>query len=513
MNYLFIIMHDIGRRYGCYGNSQIVTPNIDKLAEESVRFNNHYCQFPLCGPSRANIFSGLRPLFTERFDNEAFFPKFREALKKQRGMDLKTLPELFKENGYETFGAGLVFHDVDDPLSWSKGFFRPELPKLPEGLPKSMRVFNENSPNPWVNRDSFDLITIRMENLKKMGIPDEEIFTPSGLRKVKGPPVESGEVDDSIYFDGQTTERIVRYIREVNEQRPFFIAAGFTAAHLPWNSPSKYWDLYDRESLERPENREPPLGTTDWAMGDSEPAQYYTQHGYEKPWLANREQSLELMHGYYAAISYIDTMVGRLIDALKEKGLYDDTAIILVSDHGFHTAEHGYWGKHNLWDKSLEVPLLIRVPTSANISENINVVPGPRSNGLTEHVDIFPTLCDMAGIEPPGYLQGNSLLPLMKEPQASGQGGKEAVFSHRKHQWHDRIKAYSVAHSVRAEEYRYSVYLDNKENIIYEELFDYKNDPFESRNLARDSSYRIKCIQLRNLIDKKLKEDREKWQY
>ncbi len=506
MNYLFIIAHDIGRRYGYYGNSQIVTPNIDKLAEESVQFNNHYCQFPLCGPSRANIFSGLRPLFTRRFDNEAFFPKFRERLRKEGDSDFKTLPEIFKENGYETFGAGLVFHDVDDPPSWSKGFFRPELPRLPEGIPESMQIFNENSPNPWVNRDSFVLITKRIENLKKLRISEEEIFTPSGLRKVKGPAVERGEVDDSVYFDGQTTERVIRYIGELSKEKPFFIALGFTAAHLPWNSPQKYWDLYDRESLKLPENQKPPAGTTDWAMGDSEPAQYYTQHGYEKPWLANREQSLELMHGYYAAISYIDTMVGRLIKVLKEKGLYDNTAIILVSDHGFHTAEHGYWGKHNLWDKSLQVPLLIRVPSSANI----NVVPGPRTNGLTEHVDIFPTLCDIAGIDPPTYLQGKSLLPLIKNPKTPG---KEAVFSHRKHQWHDRIKAYSIAHSVRTEDYRYSVYLDSRENVIYEELFDYRNDPFESRNLARELSYRDRCRELKNLIDKKIEEDREAWQY
>ncbi len=495
MNYLFIITHDIGRRYGCYGNSEIKTPNIDRLAKESVQFNNHFCQFPLCGPSRANIFSGIRPLSTLRFDNEPFFPNFR----KKMGSPFKTLPQIFREKGYNTFGAGLVFHDVDDPPSWSDPFRKPELPK---NVPAGMQVFNENSPNPWVNIESFELIKKRIENLKSRGAGEEEIFTPGGLRKVKGPAVERGNVDDDVYFDGQTTEKVLRYIGSYNNTKPFFVAAGYTAGHLPWNSPAKYWDLYDRKSLTLPVNGEPPKDSPEWAMGDSEPAQYYTQHGYEELWRADREQSMELMHGYYASISYIDAMVGKLIFMLKSKRLYESTAVILVSDHGFHTAEHGYWGKHNLWDKSLQVPLLIRLPGSSSVKESINAVPGIREKGLTEHVDIFPTLCDIAGIPFPAYLQGQSLLPLIKDPEAAG---KKAVFSHRKHQWHDRIKAYSIAHSVRTEKYRYTEYPDKDGKALYKELFNYGKDPLESENLAFEVKYRDICKELENLIDEKLK--------
>ncbi len=504
-NVLFIITHDIGKRYGCYGNRYIKTPAIDRLAKDSVKFNNHFCHFPLCGPSRANIFTGLRPLKTKRFTNDPFFPVFREE------HNIPTLPEVFKNSGYCTFGAGLVFHDVNDPPSWSEGFWRPELPKR---VPGDMIIHNEESPNPWVNPDSFALIRERIDNLKRLGYTEKQIFTREGIRKVKGPPVEAGDVDDNVYFDGQTTERAINFLREWSVsngllsndsignggRKPFFLAVGYTAGHLPWNSPRKYWGLYNREELELPWNGEAPSGTEPWAMGDSEPAQYYTQHGYEKPWMASREQSLELMHGYYAAISYIDAMIGRLINALKELGIYNNTLIVFTSDHGFHTGEHGYWGKHNLWDTSLRVPLIVKLPRE----DTRGGYTGGEINQLTEHVDIYPTLCDICGVSVfnSGNLHpdGKSMLPLLRglNPELSGvesfgEGivwNKDAVFALRRHQWHDRIKAYDIAHTVRTSRYRYTMYLDERGKIITEELFDYQEDPGELENRASRGEYK-----------------------
>ncbi len=498
-NVLFIIAPDIGKRYGCYGNEVIKTPVIDRLAADSIKFNNHFCHFPLCGPSRANIFSGLRPLRTGRFTNDPFFPDFRRAT------GFSTLPELFKNNGYYTFGAGLVFHDIDDPISWSEDFWRP---KLPEGVPEDMTVHNENSPNPWVNPDSFALIRERIENLKRLGYTDEQIFTRDGIRKVKGPPVEAGDVDDDVYFDGQTTGRVIEFLRSFKRGgKPFFLAVGYTAGHLPWNSPRKYWELYRREELTLPWNDRAPSNTEAWAMGDSEPAQYYTQHGYEKPWIANREQSLELMHGYYAAISYVDAMVGRLIDTLKALGLYDSTLILLTSDHGFHTAEHGYWGKHNLWDASLRVPLIVKLPKGL-LSKAPRAEQDTRSTGeinwFTEHVDIYPTLCDICGIPIPTYVEGKSMAGLLGVAKSRSGGmdwSKEAVFAHRRHQWHDRIKAYDIAHTVRTSRYRYTMYLDKRGGVIAEELFDYQEDPGELENRVFRESYRGIKKELRERFD------------
>ena len=355
-------MHDIGRRYGCFGNPQVVSPHIDLLADESIRFQNHFCQWPLCGPSRANIFSGCRPLTTERYDNQPFFPAFR----KRRGADFRSLPELFRLHGYRTFGSGLVFHDVDDPPSWSEGFSGPLSPA--EQRPW-LRAAQEASPNPWFNHDSFQIIEERLNRLRDLGLDEDQLRRPENLRRFRGPAVEAGDTGDEAYFDRQAADKALAWIDSAGRGRangaPLFLAVGFSAGHLPFNCPRRYWDLYDRSTLKLPAYRQPPQGSPEWVEGDSEPVQYYTQTGYQQPWHADPAQSLELLHGHYAVISYIDALVGRILEALRSRGLYDNTLVVLTSDHGFHDGQHGYWGKHNLWDASLAVPLLLRLPSAA----------------------------------------------------------------------------------------------------------------------------------------------------
>ena len=393
------------------------------------------------------------------------------------GPHFSSLPELFRLNGYHTFGAGLLYHDADDPLSWSEPFLRPDLPKEKK---RRIRIAQQASPNPWLNKDSIKLIEERLARLRAAGLSDQELLEPSNLRKFKGPPVEEGEVPDDAYFDGQTTSRILKWIDNFSSSKPFFLAIGFTAGHLPFNSPGKYWDFYNRNTLTLPSYDDPPFNSPEWVEGDSEPVQYYTQNGYEQPWHANKEQSMELLHGHYAAISYIDAMTGRILSGLKKHGLYENTVIVLTSDHGFHDAEHGYWGKHNLWDTSLAVPLLIRIPPVTG------QIPGSRVSALTEHVDIFPTLCDLCGLKKPEWLEGDSFLPLIKNPELTW---KKAVFAHRKHMWHDRLQVYEIAHSVRTFRYRYTVYLDREKQILYRELFDYQEDPLEKDNRSEQPEY------------------------
>jgi len=488
-NVLFFIMHDIGRRYGCYGNRGVISPNIDALASESIRFDNHFCHWPLCGPSRANVFTGCRPLSTGRYNNQPFFPGFR----KRRGSGFHSLPELFRLHGYRTFGAGLVYHDVDDPLSWSEPFWRPA---LPEEERRWIRIAQEASPNPWFNDDSLRLIEERLSRLRAGGLDEEELRRPENLRKFRGPAVEAGEVTDEAYFDGQAAEKAVEWIDRYEDQDPFFLAVGFTAGHLPFCSPRKYWELYDRPSLRLPENREPPAESPEWAEGDSEAVQYYTQNGYEQPWRADEKQSLELLHGRYAAISYIDALVGRILAGLRSRSLFDNTLVVLTSDHGFHDGEHGYWGKHNLWDTSLAVPLLIRPPGAARIEDTPTA--GLRISALTEHVDLYPTLCDLCGLEKPQWLEGNSFTLLFDDPQRAWKG---AVFSHRKHMWHDRLQVYDIAHTMRTRRYRYTVYLDGQGRRLYRELFDYQEDPLEKRNRAELPGYTQVSAELGAILD------------
>jgi arylsulfatase A-like enzyme len=236
------------------------------------------------------------------------------------------------------------------------------------------------------------------------------------------------------------------------------------------------------------------VGSPEWAEGDSEPVQYYTQTGYEESWHADENQSRELLHGHYAAISYIDALIGRILEALSTRGLYEDTLVVLTSDHGFHDGEHGYWGKHNLWDTSLAVPLVLRLPGGKpGGSGRALSVPA-----LTEHVDLYPTICDLCRLEKPPWLEGDSLLPLLRDP---GSPWKRAVFAHRKHMWHDRLQVYHLAHTVRADRYRYTVYLDEKGEPLYRELFDYSEDPQETRNRAGLPEYGHVSAELAAAID------------
>ncbi|MCA1809834.1 MAG: sulfatase [Kiritimatiellia bacterium] len=471
-NVLFVICHDIGRRYGCYGNPQILTPNLDRLARESVQFDNHFCQWPLCGPSRANIFSGCRPLTTERYAFEPFFPEFR----KKMAPGFQSLPELFKAHGYQALATGLIYHDVNDPDSWSRPEWEPpaanDMPDWAAGWLATNEVTRYRLP------ESRELIRQRLETLQADGYQRADFKMDAVRRKVQGPAVEGCEGEDEIYYDGKVNRKAVEYLEQMDGQTPFFLAVGFVNAHTPFMAPKKYWDLYDRSQLRLPENQDDPEGSPEWASGDSEPAQLYTSNGYEKPWRASREQSLELLHGRYAAISYFDAQVGKLVEALRRRGVYDDTLIVVTSDHGFHEAEHGYWGKHNLWDVSLQVPLLMRIPGM--------IEKGVRISALTEHVDIFPTLCELRGLPVPGYVEGDSLVPLIRQPE---RPWKRAVFAHRKHMWHDRIQAYAFAHSVRTHTHRLNVYLDDRGARLYTELFDYVKDPLETTNVAGDPAH------------------------
>ncbi len=484
LNILFIICHDIGRRYSSYGNAQIHTPNIDRLAQESVQFNNQFCQWPLCGPSRANIFTGCRPLTTERYNNQPFFPNFR----KKMGAEFRSLPEHFRLNGYQSLGAGCVYHDVEDPPSWNQPKWVPSVPKdVPEWAEGWLPPENLHR---WQNPQSLHLIRQRLEGLQAQGYTQEQFKDPAIWRKAQGPAVEAFDAEDEVYYDGKVTRKTLEYLEQMDSAQPFFLTAGFIAGHTPFMAPQKYWDLYDRRQLQLPDNLDVPEGSPEWAAGDSEPVQFFTQDGYEKPWRANREQALELLHGHYAAISYIDAQVGKLIDALKRRGLYDNTLLVLTSDHGFHDGEHGYWGKHNVWDVSLRVPLLMRIPGQRD--------KGVQIEALTEHVDIYPTLCDACGLPKPGFLEGTSMVSLIENPE---RPWKTAVFAHRKHMWHDRIQAYAMANTVRTPTHRLTIYLDEQGHELYRELFDYAHNPQETINFANEPAYEAVMQEMHCLLD------------
>ncbi|MGE4488526.1 MAG: sulfatase [Kiritimatiellales bacterium] len=478
-NVLFVVAHDISNRWGCLGDPHAVTPNIDALAaEESLVFEKHYCQWPLCGPSRANLISGCRPMTTERYDNSEFWGPFRQKM----GKDYHTLPQHFKENGYYSQCFWQVLHGFEtDPESWSGPHWLPSHPENVPGIPEDaweeMRY--------WANPESLDFIRDRIAALQEQGRKIKGEF-----RRFRGPGTEAGNCSDAAYVDGQATDRIVAAIEAYDRKEPFFFAVGYEMTHTPWCAPKEYWELYDRDRLTIPGAADQPPGTPDWVMGDKEPAQYYWQHSYDKVWHPDYEEEKEMLHGHYATISFYDAQVGRLVEALKKAGRYDDTIIVVTTDHGFTIGEHGYWGKHNMWEPSFHIPLLIHVP---------GYQPSRKSTSrLTEHVDVYPTLCDLCGLDKPDYLEGSSFAPLMGNPS---KPWKKAVFAHRMPQYHDLKPDYKHGRTVRTDRYRYTFYEGENGAAVHEELFDYSSDPTETRNLALDPEYDGLRAELKELLD------------
>jgi len=335
----------------------------------------------------------------------------------------------------------------------------------------------------WKAPESREVIRQRVQALKESGMSAEQFQDREAFRRARGPALESAEVPDDAYYDGKAARLACDFLAEgqlatrgasatLPGEKPYFLGVGFVAPHTPFRAPKRYWDLYDRGALTLHSSREWPRGSKEWMAGDSEPAQYYTTNGYSKLWRPTEVQLRELLHGHYATTSYIDALIGRILEAARERGDWDNTIVVFTSDHGFSEGQHGYWGKHNMWDASLHVPLFIR-PAQGGRSLRIPHV--------TEHVDIYPTLCEMAGIGVPQHCEGRTMIPLLEDPHTDW---KDVALSRRKPMWHDRLPVYESSDSLRTPRYRYTEYLDAAGKLLGAELFDYGADPLESVNLA-----------------------------
>lgn len=453
-NILFIINHDLSRRAGCYGNAQAITPNIDRLAARGLLFESHYCNYALCGPSRANLLTGCRPETTRRIDNTEFFPGFRRRM----GAGFATLPEHFKNNGYFTQALGQVLHgqEVDRP-SWSVPQWWPESTEVPDWAPGARKEWF----NHWIDPQSIALMRRRYDTLMKKGIDPCE---GQNQKRWRGPAVESGR---GRYAQEDITDRAIRRLADLGRNgSPFFLGVGYEIGHTPWYAPKEYWDLYDTDRLDISGPQESPEGSAALTRV-GEPAQFYTQDYYDGPFSLTTEQSRELLHGAYASLSYFDGQVGRILKALDNNGLAEDTIVVTTSDHGISWGEHGYWGKHDLWEASLSIPLIISGP---------GLPVGATTLALTEHVDVYPTLCELCGLPLPLFLEGASAVPAARDADFPW---KQAVFASRRD---DR--------SVRTRQYRYSEFKDASGTVHARELFDYREDPFEAFNLAGRPAYR-----------------------
>ncbi len=468
-NILFIPIDDLRPELGAYGNKIVKSPNIDELASNGVVFNRAYCQQAVCTPSRTSLLTGLRPDSTQVWDLKT---NFRDHMP-----DVVALPQFFKNNGYYTVGSGKTFHNVfPDSLSWNEYLHVDGFPFDPDAV--------------YVNQENLIIQKERELQRVKNGTAE---FDKYGFIYTKAKAVEQADVNDDDYYDGAQTTMAIKKLRELkNRKEPFFLSVGFYKPHLPLNAPKKYWDMYNPEDIPLATNQYMPKNSPAFAThGDAELRGYIDRNNSlpkpnEKPLDAQKQR--ELKHAYYACISYIDAQVGRLMDALDELGLKENTIVVLWGDHGWKLGEHNSWAKQSNYEIDTRVPLII---SGDKVSAK-----GRTSNALTEFVDVYPTLCDVTGFEVPKYLPGVSLKPLLENPD--GQV-KDAAFSQfllgRFGPPEDR-KTERMGYTVRTDRYRYVEWYKwikedkTKGAFITRELFDHNNDPDENVNIANDPDNR-----------------------
>jgi arylsulfatase A-like enzyme len=440
-NVLFIAVDDLRLQTDFYGEHQMKTPNLNKLSKEGVSFQNAYCNVPVCGASRASLLSGLRPS-SERFVN--YYTR-----KDTDAPDVSSLPMWFKENGYTTLSRGKIYHHSDDDLgAWSE---EPYLPAAGIGWQS------------YLTQESEEIV--------------ESNRTEDHPNRVLGPAYEAADVEDSAYPDGMLSEQILKDLARFSESgEQFFLSVGFWKPHLPFNAPKKYWDLYEEDELVIADNPYMPENAPNQASHEwNELRGMYTGIPASGP--VSDELARNLIHGYYACVSYTDAQIGIILNELERLGLDENTVVVLWGDHGWHLGEHGLWCKHCNFDKVLNAPLMFRGP---------GVKRGVKADALTEFIDIYPTLCELTGIELPEHLDGKSLAPVLNNPRKEH---KEAVFS----RYHD-------GESVITKDFIYTQWAPegDVEAIM---LYDHRTDPDENVNIVYDQKYKETVDYLSNLLN------------
>ncbi len=417
-NILFIAVDDLRPELGCYGKELISSPNIDRLAAEGTRFDRSYCNIPVCGASRASLMTGLRPA------RNRFLTYLTRADEEAPG--IITLPGHFRNNGYHTISNGKIFHHDDDAMeSWDE-IWHP--------------VSNSTS---W--RD-YAL---------------QENILQDTADRFRGPPFERAEVPDTIYKDGKVAEKTIRDLQKLKEmEKPFFLATGFFKPHLPFNAPEKYWQLYDGK-VNLPDNNQAPENAPAESLHNFGELRAYAGVPPEGP--VTDDFARELIHGYYASVSYTDAQIGKVLDELKRLDLDRTTIVILWGDHGWNLREHGLWCKHCNYETSLHTPLIVKVPGTKQ--------PGASSE-IVEYVDIYPTLCELAGLELPEHLQGNSFRDLLYDSEASSDG--VAIC-----QWFAGIT------TIR-DNWFYTEWVNDTDSSYARMLYDHRIDPAENINISED---------------------------
>lgn len=432
-NILFIAVDDLRPELNCYGKKEIISPNIDQLASEGMLFTRSYCNVPTCGASRASLMTGMR-LGRHRFLSF-------KTMVEEDAPNAIVLSQHFKNNGYTTISNGKVLHNMEDRKeSWDDLW----------------RLASNSS-----NRDYQQTHNIALDT----------------GNSTRGYFFENANVHDTIYRDGKIANKTIRDLHRLKtSKKPFFLAVGFMKPHLPFNAPTKYWDMYDRNKIQLPDNNYRPKDAPDASVHNSGELRAYT--GIPKKVPLNDSLAITMIHGYRACVSYVDAQIGRVLDALKETRLDKNTIVVLWGDHGWNLREHGLWCKHCNFNTSLHAPLITKVP---------GIEGGKKSDALVEFVDIYPTLCELAGIAPPeNQLEGESYLSLLKDPNSN---------------WNNQIIAkFRDGLTIKTDRYSYTEWSKSDTTTYARMLYDHQNDYAENTNISELPENKILVDSLSKLL-------------
>ena len=443
-NVLFICVDDLRPELGCYGCEYIHSPNLDKLALEGFVFTNHYAQVPTCGASRLSMLTGMLPRNINQISDSAIETTLS-------GLPENEIPETFihllRKNGYYTVGIGKISHHPDGYLY---GYNEPT-------------SYRRELPYSW------DEVLL---NAGKWGTGWNAFFgyadgTNRQGRDYKVKPYEKGDVDDDGYPDGLTANLAIQKLNELTKKsQPFLLGVGFFKPHLPFNSPGKYWELYNESGLPLTPSPNLPTNVNKASLHESPELNRY-EDGDEKASLempVSDAYARKLHHAYFAAISYVDAQIGKVLYELEKLGLAENTIVVVWGDHGWHLGDQRLWGKEVIFDRALNSTLIIKTLSKGK--------KGLYINRIVSSIDIYPTLMELCGVKIPFKTDGKSLVPLMENASII--------------EWENISFGYfRKGISLRTERYRLSKYFREEEPVI--ELYDHDTDPYENRNIAAEN--------------------------
>ena len=425
-NILFIAVDDLRPEFGAYGAVHIQSPHLDRLADESLLFTRAYCMVATCGASRASMFTSVRPT-PERFVN------FQTRADHDAPWATPWNTH-FKNHGYHTISLGKIYHEPgDNAEGWSQAPWRSDRPTFHD--PAKM-------PAPGTNE--------------------------------RGDSTESADVPDDFYGDGALAEQAVAELRKRAEfpDQPFLLAVGFRKPHLPFVAPKKYWDLYPPESIHLPDNYFIPKNAPKESLHNFGELRNYKDIPRKGP--LDDEKARHLIRGYYACVSYTDAQIGKVLAELDRLNLTGHTIIVLWGDHGWNLGDHTLWCKHSTYESSLHIPLLVKAPGFTT--------GGTTTNGLTESIDIYPSLCELAGLPVPSTVEGKSFVPLLRIPDRPWAQSATSRFR--------------AGDSIRTERYRYSEYRDEDGTFQARMLYDHDADPLENTNIVDQAELEATATEL-----------------